>query len=88
MPDRSKTGDAMLDLEMPVVIPCKRRNPVARPDTPAPQRIGQLARTTRGILIGMSMYWTFDGARYNLGTAVKPVSVLQKRRQQQRLILH
>ncbi len=88
MPDRSKAGDAMLDLEVPIIIPGKRRHPVAWPDAPAPQRIGQLARPARGILIGISMYRTFGGARYNLGIAVKPVGMLQKRRQQQRLILH
>ena len=82
MPDRAKTGDAMLDLEVPIIIPCKRRNPVAWPDTPAPQRIGQFARTTRGDLVGITMDRTFDGARHNLGTAVKPIGMLQKRRQQ------
>src|SRR6266852_8674319 len=88
MPDRAKAGDAMFDLEMPMVIPRQRRNPVALPDAAALQRIGQLARTARGILVGISMNRTFDGARYNLGAAVKPVGILQKRRQQQRLILH
>jgi len=78
----------VFNLEVPIVIPCQRRNPVARSHTPAPQGIGQLARAARGILIGISMYWTFDGARYDFGIAVKPISVLQKRRQQQRLILH
>jgi hypothetical protein len=29
MPDRPKASDAMLDLEVPVIIPGKRRNPVA-----------------------------------------------------------
>ena len=88
VPDRPKAGDAMFNLEVPIIIPGKRRNPVAWPDTPAPQRIGQLARTARSVLIAVSMDWTFDGARHDLGSAVKPIGVLQKRRQQQRLILH
>src|SRR6266481_8423432 len=83
MPDRSKAGDAMLDLEVPIIIPGKRRHPVAWPDAPAPQRIGQLARSARGVLVGITMDRAFDGARYNLGTAVKPIGMLQKRRQQQ-----
>jgi len=78
----------MFNLEVPVIIPCKRRNPVAWPDTPAPQGISQLARAARGVLVGMAMDWAFNSARYNLGTAVKPIGMLQKRRQQQRLILH
>jgi hypothetical protein len=78
----------MFDLEVPIVIPSKRRNPVALLDTPASQRIGQLARATRGVLVGVTMDRTFDGPRHNLGTAVKPIGMLQKRRQQQRLILH
>src|SRR5260370_38268357 len=88
MPDRPKAGDAMFNLEVPIIIPGKRRNAVALLDTPASQRVGQLARPSRGVLVSIAMVMSFDGATRNLGTAVKSIGMLQKRRQQQRLILH
>jgi hypothetical protein len=78
----------MLNLEVPVVVPCECRNSVTLPDTPALQGISELPRTPRRMLIGIPMNRTLDGPRHNLGVAVKPISVLQKRRQQQRLVLH
>jgi len=88
MPNRSKASDAMLNLEVPKVVPCKCGNSVTLPDTSALQGISQLTRTPRRVLIGISMNRTLDGPRHNLSVAVKPISVLQKRRQQQRLVLH
>jgi hypothetical protein len=78
MPNCSKAGDAMLNLEVPIVVPCKRGNSVTLPNTSALQGISQLARTPRRVLIGISMNRTLDGPRHNLSVAMKPISVLQK----------
>jgi hypothetical protein len=82
MPNCSKAGDAMLNLEVPIVVPCKRGNSVTLPNTSALQGISQLTRTPRRVLIGISMNspsTVRDSPRHNLSVAMKPISVLQKR---------
>ena len=88
MPDRAQTRDTVFDLEMPVIIPRQRGNPVAWTDAPAPQRIGQFARPARRVVISIPVNRTFGATGNNLGVAMEPVGMLQQRRQQQRLVLH
>src|SRR6267142_1558431 len=88
MPYRAKTGDAVFDFEMPVVVPGERCDPIARRDAMTAQRIGQLPRAARRVRIAIAMDRAFDRPRDDLGAGMKAIRMLQKRRKQQRLILH
>ena len=88
MPHRTKTGDAVLDLEVPIIVPGKRRDPVAWCNAMTAQRVGQLAGTARRISVGIAMDRTLDGTRDDLGAGMKAICMLQQRRKQQWLILH
>ena len=79
VPHRAKTGDAVFDLEMPVIVPSQRCDPVALQDAAAAQRIGELARAARRIPVSITMDLALDRARDDLGLGMKAIRMLQQR---------
>ena len=87
--DGADPGDAVVQLEMPVVVPGERGDALALPDAePVPKRSGQLlgALAERGI--GGAVRRRIRRAGHHLDCAVARRRVVQNRRDQKRPIHH
>jgi len=81
-------ADAEIQLQMPVTVPGQRRDPVAKTQLQAVQRVGYLARSRSNVVIGVSVDIAFYPARDNFAVAMVPTRKLDQRGNQKRLVLH
>ena len=84
----TRTTDTKVQLQVAVTVPGQGGDPVAKAQLQAVQRMGHLPRTRRQSLVGVAMDIALDPARHNLGVTMVPVSKINQRRDQQRVVLH
>ena len=85
---RTHARHAVVELEVPVAIPCERPDAFARGNAKPGQCVGEPARAAMGVAVGIAMNRSFDGARHDFRIAVVLVGVADKRRDQQRPLHH
>src|SRR3954471_24247985 len=84
----TNTGDRVIGLEVSMIVPGKRGNPIAKADAEPEKGSGQLLSARISLRIGISVESTLSRARHNLGVAVITRRVVNQRLNQQRLIHH
>jgi hypothetical protein len=85
---RAHARDRVVQLEVPVAVPGERGNAIAVDDALPGQRARELARSRMRVAIRVAMNRAFDGARDDLGIAVKAIRVADQRRDHQRHVHH
>jgi len=86
--NRPHSGHAVVQLHMPITVPGQRRDPLTGADAKRRQRVRQLAGTAPEVGIGTTMDRPLARARDDLRLRMQAGSVLDQRRDQQRLLLH
>ena len=81
-------GDAEVELHVAIAVPRERGNAIAGSHAENPERLGKLLRAAMNVGVRTTMERTLDRARDDLAARMKPVRVLDQRRDQQRAILY
>jgi hypothetical protein len=89
MADRADAGDAVVQLEVAVVVPGERGDPLAWPDAePVPECLRQLLRAPAQVGVGGAVRGRIRRARHHLDRAIALGRVIEDRRYQKRPVHH
>ena len=86
--DSALAGDGVIELHVAVAVPRESGNAIRHADAQRVQRIGELLGAYVKLAIRVAMNVALHPPRHDLNVAVMPVRVANKRRDQQRNILH
>ena len=81
-------GDAEIDLQMPVVVPRQRGDPLTLRNAQPAQCVGNPPGTRCDRAPGAAMDRTLDRAGHDLGAGMVALRIVEQRRNQQRALLH
>jgi hypothetical protein len=84
----ARTADAEIQLKVAVAIPGQGGHAVAEAQLQRIQRVGDLARATSNVLVGVAVQIALDAAGNHLALAVVAFGKLDERRNEQRMVLH